>query len=126
MRKKTHGGGTMGFFGSDQVGYYLIASLNALRALARTVLEAGFAENIIFSPVKGLVPSRALVAGLLRIFSLRRPGRVKTPGPFLPSCSTMMVWRESRTATTCFLESSVCSAMVLRTCLLYTSPSPRD
>jgi len=97
---------------------YLIASLKALRALARTVLEAGFAENIIFSPVKGLVPSRALVAGLLRIFNLRRPGRVKTPGPFLPSCSTMIVWRESRTETTCFLESSVCSAMVLRTWLL--------
>jgi len=37
----------------------------------RTFLLAGFALNIIFSPLKGLTPSRAFVAGFFHDFHLQ-------------------------------------------------------
>src|ERR1700676_938063 len=71
---------------------------------ARTFLLAGFALNVIFSPVKGLMPSRALVAGRFTTFSLSRPGSVNRPLPrrlFL-----MMPLSDSNTSLTCLRESS--------------------
>ena len=44
-----------------------------------TFLLAGFALNIIFSPVNGLMPSRAFVAGFFTTFIFNRPGNVNRP-----------------------------------------------
>ena len=41
----------------------LTIDFSDFRATARTFFEAGFALNIIFCPVNGLMPSRAFVAG---------------------------------------------------------------
>src|SRR6202041_3177323 len=71
---------------------------------ARTFLLAGFALNVIFSPVNGLVPSRALVAGRLTTFSFSKPGRVNKPLPrrlFL-----MMPFSDSNTSLTCLRDNS--------------------
>src|SRR5665811_2027890 len=55
------------------------ASLAALTGRARTIFRAGLALNIISSPVKGLVPLRALVAGFLMTTNFAKPGTRKTP-----------------------------------------------
>src|SRR5437660_10647415 len=57
----------------------LTNSLRFLSAAIRTFLLAGLALNIIFSPLKGFTPSRALVAGFLTTFILSRPGMVNKP-----------------------------------------------
>ena len=54
----------------------LTMALRLFSGMARTFLLAGFALNIIFSPVNGLTPSRALVAGFFTTFSFSRPGSV--------------------------------------------------
>src|SRR5580704_17378100 len=71
---------------------------------ARTFLLAGFALNVIFSPVKGLMPSRALVAGRFTTFSLSKPGRVNSPLP--RKLFFMIPFSDSKTSLTCFLDSS--------------------
>src|SRR5262249_41860459 len=86
---------------------YLIRSLRFFRARARTVLRAGLALNSVFCLVIGWMPSRALVAGLRTVLSLSRPGMVKTPGPFLPSCPLIRAVSLSKTSRTCFLLSFV-------------------
>ena len=55
------------------------ASFAALTGRARTIFRAGFALNIISSPVKGLVPLRALVAGFLMTTNFANPGTRNTP-----------------------------------------------
>ena len=70
------------------------------------------ALNIIFSPLKGLMPSRALVAGFFTTFIFSSPGIVNTPWPrklFLIAPES-----ESNTAPTCFFESSVSFEIVAR------------
>ena len=47
-----------------------------LSGRARIFFEAGFALKVILSPVKGLMPSRALVAGFLTTLNLATPGIV--------------------------------------------------
>ena len=44
-----------------------------------TTLRAGFALIVIFSPVKGLTPGRALVAGFFVTVILASPGIVNVP-----------------------------------------------
>src|SRR3990167_7530180 len=44
-------------------------------------LRAGFALNIVGSPVKWLIPLRALVAGLRITLHFIKPGTVNSPGP---------------------------------------------
>src|SRR5579871_3711048 len=81
-------------------------------ATARTFFEAGLALKVIFSPVKGFTPSRALVAGFFTTFSFSRPGSVNRPWPrrlFL-----MMPCSDSKTAPTCFFDSSASFAIVER------------
>src|SRR5208283_1867805 len=51
------------------------------RGSARTFLLAGFALNVIFSPVNGFTPSRALVAGRFTTLSFSSPGMVNRPLP---------------------------------------------
>src|SRR5208282_5958494 len=78
----------------------------------RTFLLAGFALNIIFSPLNGFMPSRALVAGFFTTFIFRRPGKVNRP--WLRRLFLIEPESESNTAPTCFLESSVSFEMVAR------------
>ncbi|MFO1428143.1 MAG: Spy/CpxP family protein refolding chaperone [Steroidobacteraceae bacterium] len=86
--------------------------LRFFSGIARTFFEAGLALNIIFSPVKGLTPSRALVAGFLTTFIFRRPGRVKRP------CERRLflikAFSASNTAEMCLRESSVSFASWFR------------
>src|SRR3990172_13129258 len=58
-------------------------SLSAFRAMARTLVDAGFALIMISSPVNGLIPLRALRAGLITRRSLiPSEGTVNSPEPF--------------------------------------------
>src|SRR5437660_12725763 len=54
----------------------LTIAFRLLRGMTRTFLLAGLAFDIIFSPVNGLMPSRALVAGLFTNFLFIWPGMV--------------------------------------------------
>ena len=58
------------------------ASFAALTGRALTIFRAGLALNIIGSPLNGLVPARALVAGFLITTNLANPGTRKTPDFF--------------------------------------------
>src|SRR6201996_1848657 len=78
----------------------------------RTFLLAGLALNIIFSPLNGLMPSRALVAGFFTTFIFRSPGMVNRP--WLRRLFLIAAESESNTAPTCFLESSVSFEIVAR------------
>src|SRR5579864_3702196 len=93
--------------------YELTMALRLFRGMTRTFLLAGFALNIIFSPVKGLTPSRALVAAFLTTFIFSRPGIVNRPLPrrlFLITPDS-----ESKTRPTCLRESPVSLQMCART-----------
>ena len=72
---------------------------------ARTFLLAGLALKSIFSPVNGLTPSRALVAGRLTTFSFSRPGKVNRPLPRRLFLITPL--SDSKTSLTCLRDSSV-------------------
>src|SRR5262249_41613384 len=86
---------------------YLTISLRVLSARMRTVFRAGLALNICGCLVKGLMPCRALVAGLCTSFNLASPGRGDMPGPFLPISRLMSLDRASKTSATCFRVSFV-------------------
>src|SRR5262245_1062973 len=88
-------------------------ALRFLSGSTRTFLLAGFALNVIFSPVKGLTPSRAFVAGFLTTLSFIRPGSVNRPLPrrlFL-----MTPPSESKTPPTCLRERPVSFEICVRT-----------
>jgi len=91
-------------------------SLRALRAVARTFLEAGLPLMIMASPVKGFLPGRSLVAGFFTALSLSRPGITNSPGPREPSCFLITSPRDSKTREMLFLSSSVSSASSAITC----------
>jgi len=57
---------------------YFAISLSFFKARTFTTLRAGFALNTQASPVKGLTPLRALVAGLRMTLILAKPGSVNT------------------------------------------------
>src|SRR5439155_960318 len=61
--------------------YWLTIPFRLFRGMTRTFLLAGLALNIIFWPVNGLMPSRALVAGFLTTFIFSSPGMVNRPFP---------------------------------------------
>jgi alpha/beta superfamily hydrolase len=81
-------------------GHFFHGRLGELREAV-----AGLALNIIFSPVNGLTPSRALVAGFLTTFIFSRPGIVKRPLPRRLFLITPP--RESKTPPTCLRDSPV-------------------
>src|SRR5258708_40061090 len=58
---------------------FYTASFAAFTGRALTILRAGFALKVIASPVKGLVPLRALVAAFLMTTNLAKPGTRNTP-----------------------------------------------
>jgi len=66
---------------------------------------------MVSSPVKGLIPLRALVAGFRTTVSFIRPGTVYIPGP--RPFRLFLIWpaMASNTATTCFFASPVDSAI---------------
>src|SRR5690625_1622114 len=74
---------------------------------------AGLALNVVSSPVKGLMPLRALVAGFLTVLILSRPGSTNSPAPFLCRWRSMTLLRLSSTSLTCFLVRPVFSAISL-------------
>src|SRR6202030_3070597 len=94
--------------------YQATASLAALTGLARTILRAGLALNIISSPVNGLVPLRALVAGFLTTTNFAQPGSRNTPDFFSSLWPTSV--SVSMTFLTSRLESSVVVAIFSTSC----------
>ena len=69
-------GVTRTFSAANATAVYTI-SFNALSGMIFTTLRAGFALNTVSSPVNGLIPLRALVAGFLFTLILNRPGMLK-------------------------------------------------
>src|SRR3990167_3301883 len=65
------------------------------------------------SPVKGLTPLRAGLAGFFTTLIFIMPGITNTPGPPTFTCFSITLVRQSSTATTSFLLTSVTSVMVL-------------
>src|SRR5437764_1338587 len=59
---------------SDPIQGNHTASFAALTGRALTIFRAGLALNIISSPLKGLMPLRALVAGFLITTNFANPG----------------------------------------------------
>src|SRR5207247_4314104 len=86
---------------------YLTISLSALRHSDFTTVRFGLAAIMIISPVAGLRPGRAFVAGFSTRLILSKPGKVTTPGPFLPTCSWMKPVRASKTPPICFFVKPV-------------------
>src|SRR5690606_3782270 len=87
-------------------------SFNPFSAATFTVFDAGFALNIIFSPVNGLMPSRAFVAGFFTTRILSSPGSVNSPGALRPARLFLIcLVNESNTAATSFFVRPVSSAM---------------
>jgi hypothetical protein len=64
-------------------------------------LRAGFALNVVSSPVKGLTPLRALVAGFLTTLILIKPGRLNMPALRDFRVFAIMPCKEPSTASTC-------------------------
>ena len=72
-----------------------------------TTLRAGFALKVVGSPVKGLIPLRALVAGFLTTVILYIPGWAKAQPAF--TCACIIICRDSKTSAIFFLGNSVLS-----------------
>src|ERR1035437_9393655 len=89
-------------------------SLRALRGRILMTFRAGLAWKICSCLVKGLMPLRFGVAGLAMTMIFSRPGKAKTPGPFLPTAALIWPERASNMDTTCLRESCVASAMLDR------------
>merc|ERR1719405_440098 len=83
-------------------------SLSFFIGRTRTVFEAGFALKTHGSLVKGLMPLRALVAGLFFSFMLSMPAILKEPDFF--TCSTATPIQASTTPFTSFVFKPVVSA----------------
>lgn len=64
-----------------------IECFNPGAAVTRADLRAGFALKVMASPVNGLVPLRALVAGFLMTTNLAKPGTTNAPFFFSSLCS---------------------------------------
>ena len=95
--------------GNDLVLYFVVLA----------ICTAGFALIVISSPVNGLRPLRALVAGLFTVFSFISPLKLNSPTPFLPRSAAMMCVSVSNTSLTLLAFSSVAVAISLTT-------SPRE
>ena len=74
-------------------------------------LLAGFALNIISSPVNGLIPLRALRAGFFTTLIFNRPGRLKYPAPRGFNSLAIIFSRASNTDETSLRERSVSPEM---------------
>ena len=77
-------------------------------------MRAGFAANTVSSPVKGLMPLRALVAGFLTDLILHRPKTLNKPEPRGLSYFAISSSNDVKTAATCLRVSSVSVAIAFR------------
>src|SRR5262245_18726681 len=92
---------------------YLIFSMNAFRARARTLAVAGLSLDTPISPVNGLRTGLPpLTAGFGTALILAMPGSVRTRLPFLPSCRTNRFSRAAKNFRTSAFENSVSFATV--------------
>src|SRR3990167_893342 len=66
---------------------------------------------MISSPVKGLTPLRAFLAGFLMTLIFIKPGITNMPGPPDLTCFSITSVRQSNTATTSFLVRQVISVI---------------
>src|SRR3954462_6196328 len=92
---------------------YLAMSFRPLSGRTLMTLRAGLALKTVSSLVKGLIPLRALVAGLWTTLIFTRPGTANTPGPFLPTAPLISRARASNTALTCLRDRAVFSAIAV-------------
>lgn len=83
-----------------------------------TAVLAGLALNMVSSPVKGLMPLRALTAGLRTVMTFIRPGIVNSPAPRFLMLPSIRFSSCCMTSDTCFLLRPVLSAMVPTICVL--------
>jgi len=60
---------------------YSAISFNFFNGRILTAILAGFALNIVSSPVKGLIPLRAFLAGFLTVTIFIKPGSTNSPQP---------------------------------------------
>src|SRR3954466_14428037 len=95
-------------------GNHFAMSFRALSGRTLMTLRAGLALNICSCLVKGLIPLRALVAGLLMTMIFIKPGTAKMPGPFLPTAALISPASASNTEATCFRLNSVAVAILVR------------
>ena len=65
----------------------------------------------ISSPVAGLRPIRFLLAGLLAVLILRRPGSTNSPTALLRICLSIRSSSSAITESTCFFERAVLVAI---------------
>ena len=70
-------------------------------------LRAGFALKTVSSPVNGLMPLRAFVAGLRVTLHFIKPGTVNSPGPPFFKCLCITSDKISNTVPISFLDNSV-------------------
>ena len=77
-----------------------------------------FPLNMVSSPVKGLIPLRALRAGFFTVLILRIPGMVNSPTPRFLMLRSISECSSSITEPTCFLLKPVLSATLARIWLL--------
>ena len=68
---------------------------------------------VIASPVKGLRPGRALVAGLCTVFNVISPLKLNSPQPFLPRAAAMVAVSTLSTSFTLAACRSVPAVIVL-------------
>ena len=87
-------------------------SLRPFNGKTLTTFRAGLALKTVSSPVNGLIPLRALVAGLRTTLTFIIPGTLKTPGPRLPRFLPISFASSSKTLATCLLVRPVFSANV--------------
>ena len=79
---------------------------------------AGFAANTVSSPVNGLMPLRAFLAGFFTVTILNSPGKTNSPHERFLIWPSMRSLNSSKTACTSFLGSSVFSLMRAIICVL--------
>src|SRR5439155_16477584 len=85
---------------------------------------AGLALKTHSSLVKGLIPLRALVAGLWTTLIFTRPGSANTPGPFLPTADSICSDRAAKTELTCLRARPVFAAIAARISLFESVLGP--
>src|SRR5947209_1549182 len=98
--------------------HYLAMSFRLFNGRILMTRRAGLALNICSCFVNGLIPLRALTAGLFTIESFIRPGTTNIPGPFLPTAFLICPDSDSNTADTCLRDNSVSLAMFVMISLL--------
>lgn len=86
-------------------------SFKPLSGSTLTALRAGFALNTVSSPVNGLMPLRALVAGFLTTLILHKPTILNKPEPLGFNSLAIIPSSAVNTEATCLRVRSVSPAI---------------